>query len=314
MIEEKDIISFKYFLDLFWNNKKIFIFCTLFFVITSIIYAKITKEYFQAISKFVVNVQKTSQIPNLGFLGIASGFGNSPDPANYLDQVIKDESFCQKIIQRKWINGKGDSIYLPDLWKLKFKDSKRDSNFIRKKFIDYFRKKNYLKLVVDTRTGVISLAVEAEDPWLACAINAKVISMLNDYIINSTQSHAKEKRAFIEKRIEEVSQELLNSENDMVKFKEMNMMSNSPKVIVEELRLQRLISKNQEVYLQLVKQYEFAAIDEKNDQSTIEIIRNPEIPIERSKPARKVIVGFSLLIGIFISYLLVYMKEIIKSK
>ena len=80
---------------------------------------------------------------------------------------------------------------------------------------------------------------------------------------------------------------------------------------LEEGRLMRNVTLNQEIYIQFQKQYELTRIEELDDQALVQIVKNPEIPIVRSKPKRKVIVIFSFFIGMFSGAFLVLFINIL---
>jgi uncharacterized protein involved in exopolysaccharide biosynthesis len=117
----------------------------------------------------------------------------------------------------------------------------------------------------------------------------------------SFRSQAQEKRKFIEERIAEVSIDLEKSENSLATFRERNMTTFAPKVFLEEQRLLRNQAMNQEIYIQLKKQYELARIEEKNDQPLIEVLQKPEIPIIRASPQRTKIVVLATMLGFVFS-------------
>lgn len=156
------------------------------------------------------------------------------------------------------------------------------------------------------KTGILTLTVNMPDPKLAYEMNVFTLNNLSNYIRNSIQSQIKEKRYFIEKRIQEVKCNLEASENALALFKERNIMSTSPKVVLEEIRLNRNVTLNQELYIQLQKQYELALIEEKDDQALIQIIKNPEIPLQRSKPDRKKILLIGTILGLMAGGVFVY--------
>lgn len=80
-------------------------------------------------------------------------------------------------------------------------------------------------------------------------------------------------------------------------------MASSPQVLIEEARLLRQVTMNQEIYIQFQKQYELARIEELDDQTLIMVVMKPEIPIFRSKPKRVKIVAVFLLIGITFGFI-----------
>ena len=82
-------------------------------------------------------------------------------------------------------------------------------------------------------------------------------------------------------------------------------MSRSTQVMLEEARLARRASLNQEIYIQFQKQFELAKIEEMDDQSLLQIVQNAEIPIQRIKPKRKQIIVIAFVCGIFAGTILV---------
>ena len=152
----------------------------------------------------------------------------------------------------------------------------------------------------DSKAGVLVLTTEFCYPELAFQVNNYLLQLINEYILNSLKGQAKEKRTFIEERISEISEDLKVSENRLARFKERNLDTDAPKVFLEEQRLLRQVTLNQELYIQLKKQYELARIEEKNDQPLIEILQRPEIPLWRSMPKRKLMVIIGTIVGAFI--------------
>ncbi len=113
----------------------------------------------------------------------------------------------------------------------------------------------------DERTRILTISSNAPDPQLAFDFNTFTLDFVSDYICNSLQTQEREKKLFVEERIGEVKKDLAHSENALARFRERNILSRSPQVELEEGRLRRQVMLNQEVYLQLQKQYEMARIE-----------------------------------------------------
>ncbi len=175
--------------------------------------------------------------------------GGSVDPSEYLDRVIQDQQFLTSLYERKWFFG-GDSLALEEI--LEIEKDTTESNWqhrYRMARLDKIRRGNILSLDKD-RTGILTLRSNAPDPQLAHDLNRYTLDWISDYIRNSLQTQAREKKSFIEERLNEIRADLQRSENALVRFKERNM-STSPKVMVEEGRLTRQVTLNLEMYLQL---------------------------------------------------------------
>ena len=77
----------------------------------------------------------------------------------------------------------------------------------------------------DQKTSVISINTTFKSPLLAYSINKFVVDGLRNYIKNNIESKSKNNRVFIEKRLNEVRQELLDAENDYMKFSEKHIFT-----------------------------------------------------------------------------------------
>jgi uncharacterized protein involved in exopolysaccharide biosynthesis len=282
-------------------------------VIVSVIIALVSQPQYSTKSIFFTKVADQdglAQYADLAMLaGVNLGASKSMDPANYLDKVLQDEQFLENILKRKWQFDK-DSLFLAQIWKLKYNAKISNAQFMfEKKKVEYLRKGGYLILGKNIKTGLLTLTTTFESPQLAYEINCYILKLFQEYIRTDRKSQAKDKTRFIADRIIEVKQNLEKSENELTAFREKNAMSNAPRVATEEMRLVRNVTINQEIYLQLQKQYEMARIDELNDQPLIQIVQNPEIPYIKVKPKRKNIVIMGFILGLFTSLGLINIQQ-----
>lgn len=260
-------------------------------------------EIFSTSTIFLTKTGKQGGGENLGQLaalaGINIGSSSNVDPSQYLDLVIQDKKFIETLYKRKWFF-KGDSLPLekilsiePDTtlpnWEYRY--------FIRK--IDAFRN-GMLSLGKDRKNGLLILSSNAPDPQLAYDLNIFTLDFISSYIRNSLKNQAKEKRLFIEDRIKESKEVLEKAEDALAKFKGSNLMTRSPQAILDEARLSRDVTMNQELYIQFQKQYELARIEELNDQTLVQVVREAEVPVFRDKPKRKLMVEISFMAGLFL--------------
>ena len=306
-----DIIQF------FWKYKIIIVLTTALTTVLAVVYCFLAKETFTTQTLLFT---KTSNSSNPSFsnfaslAGITLGGKNNVDPSDYLDKVIIDKWFLSSILNKKW-KFKEDSLYLHQIWELEPDTTLPDWKYrYEMEKLEYVRAQQVITIKKDKKTGILSLIVKAPDPVLAYDLNLYIIEKISDYIRNSIQSQAKEKRMFIENRINEVKIDLENSENALALFRERNIASSSPKIILEEMRLTRDVTMNQEIYIQFQKQYELALVEEKDDQTLVQIIKNPEIPIYRTTPKRKEIVLLSCFIGFFIGGLIALPFHLLKKR
>lgn len=291
-----------------WKGKYILIACTFLTTVAGIIYALLATEMFSSYSLFITKTGKQS-VGNLSQLaslaGVNIGNNSEVDPADYLDKVIQDKDFLAMLYEKKWLF-KGDSLPLEQILKIKIDTTVQNWKYVHfMNKIEAVRKGKILTLKKDPKTSLLTLSSIATDPQLTFDLNVFTLNYLRNYIRNSIKSQAKEKRIFIEERIVESKSELENSEDALAKFRGRNSMTNSPQMMLEEARLARQVAMNQEIYIQFKKQYELAKIEELDDQPLIQVIRGADVPIERIKPKRTMIVIISFICGFFIGAALV---------
>jgi uncharacterized protein involved in exopolysaccharide biosynthesis len=306
-----DEIDLKEIIHIIWH-KKLFIFgISIISLIIAGIIAFVSKPAFESTAKLITKTPGSRGGNGLSQLASLAGvnLGNSSaevDPSEYLPDVIKDYDFTQSILQKKWLN-MGDSLHLYQLLKMQPDTTQINWRLVfEKQIADDFRRENHITLSKDTKTGILTLSTVFPTQQLAYDVNKYCLELLNQYIQNSMKSQAKDKRQFIEHRLNEVKNELTNNENHLVAFKDRNVNISSPKAYLEEQRLVREIEFSQQIYIELQKQYEMARIQELNDLPLIEVIQQPEKPIVRTKPARKQIIIIGLLVGLFSGIILAF--------
>jgi len=292
-----------------WKGKYIIAACTVISTVLGVIYALTATEIFSTSTTFILKTKGGGGGGSLGQLaaiaGINMGSNNNADPSDYLDKILQDKEFIAKLYEKKWFF-KGDSLPLEQIFELEPDTTvpNWEYAFFMKK-INAVRKGGILSVNKDVKTGILTLASNAPDPQLAYDLNLFTINYISNYIRNSLKTQAKEKRIFIEERIKETKEELTNAENALAEFKERNLASIAPKVALEEGRLMRNVTLNQEIYIQFQKQYELTRIEELDDQALIQVVKSAEVPVLRNKPKRKLLVMISFISGMFSGIVLI---------
>lgn len=286
-----------------WKGKYIIAACTVIVTALGVIYALIATEIFSTSTTFILKTKGSSGGGSLSQLaslaGINMGSNNNIDPSDYLDKIVQDKEFISKLYEKKWFF-KGDSLSLEQVFEIKPDTTIPNFEYVFfMEKIETIRKGKVLSINKDAKTGILTLTSNAPDPQLAYDLNLFTINYISNYIRNSLKTQAKEKRIFIEERIKETKEELTKAENALVEFKERNLASIAPKVALEEGRLMRNVTMNQEIYIQFQKQYELTRIEELDDQALVQVVKSADVPIMNSKPKRKMIVIFTFILGLF---------------
>jgi uncharacterized protein involved in exopolysaccharide biosynthesis len=150
----------------------------------------------------------------------------------------------------------------------------------------------------DSKTGMIQLAVELRAPVLAAAVANAFAEELNRFNREVRQSQARTRRIFVEARVREVSADLAEAEEAVRRFLTSNRdYDNSPRLRFEYARLQRALTVQQELYLDLRRQLDAARIAEADDLPAITIVEAAIPPERRSGPWRLLWLAASLVLS-----------------
>lgn len=132
---------------------------------------------------------------------------------------------------------------------------------------------------VDRPSGVVTFEVETFNPQLSALIARRLLELLNRFNLETRQSQAAAERRFTEVRLTEAKGELLEVENRLQAFLEVNRdVGTSPLLRFRQERLEREVGIRQAVVSALAQNYEQARIDEVRDIPVITIVEEPEAP------------------------------------
>jgi len=139
----------------------------------------------------------------------------------------------------------------------------------------------------DQRTSIIRIAITLPTPVLSAAVANAFGEELNRFNREVRQSQARGRRIFAEDRVKEVSAELVNAEVAIRDFFASNReYQNSPRLVFEYNRLQRSLTVQQELYLDLRRQLDAARLAEVDDLPVITIVETAIPPQRKSGPRR----------------------------
>ena len=163
----------------------------------------------------------------------------------------------------------------------------------------------------DEESGLHTLSVNGlENESLTIQINKKAFSSIVDYSNEVTNSKGKEKREFIDARLNDVKIDLDEAENNMLKFLENNKNLNSPSLILIKERLQRDVELQNQLFLSLSTELELAKINEKDSTSSVFLLDQTSIsPYKTDRGVIESIIILCVLFG-----LLCFTFEIVKNR
>ena len=294
---------------------------TLLFMSVSIFLASFV--YFQFIADPVYTA-KASVIPTggsggdfSGLTGAAAQIGLSFPVAN--ESIAWDELFFEILrsdgIKRKLLNTefqlkKSQQVQTLRQLLLNHLDLENKPSEIGE-----IRINNYLKKrvrVTKTRfSPLIHIQMDAHDPLLASNMINTLVHLSNEMQVDIKTRQMGQKRQFIEERIVEVKKELSQAESGLKNFRERNRRPNkSPSLLLEESRLMRDVTLQNNLYLTLQTQFEEAKIEEVERTPMVEIVDEPVPPLDKTSPRVIMSTILTTFLGIVFLFFIIISKEV----
>ena len=148
-----------------------------------------------------------------------------------------------------------------------------------------------IEISENIETSIVTVSVEASEPKLAADIAKALILELDLHQKKFQTEQIVKKRIFIEERIKEVKINLVKSEEELKDFREQNRnYSDSPSLLLEFERILRELEVQKQLYITLKREYEMTQIKEVEDSDIFHILDEPEIPLNKTRPKKKLIV------------------------
>ena len=163
----------------------------------------------------------------------------------------------------------------------------------------------------NSKTGIITINVYANEPKLSASINNAIITELDQHQKNYDKEKTVSTKRFIQDRISKTKIELESAEENLKVFTERNRrIENSPNLLLEQQRLSREVAVLTGVYTTLKQQLEITKIEELKESEYVIVLDHPEIPLAKAKPRRKTMILMSGFSGILLSVFLAFIKEL----
>lgn len=199
-------------------------------------------------------------------------------------QLVRSRQFLRPIVQAKYeVESAGKTVTrsLVEILDPKTSDPKLRVGLAVDKLM------SAVDVSVAPRTGLITLAVTADQPRLAQQINEEILLKINDLNVARRRGRVGAERQFVERRLAEVGLDLRRAENTLQEFLRQNRdYTNSPMLTFEHTRLNREVLLQHTMYTSLSQAYEQAKIEEVRDTPLISVIGEPEVPVHANARGR----------------------------
>jgi uncharacterized protein involved in exopolysaccharide biosynthesis len=153
----------------------------------------------------------------------------------------------------------------------------------------------------DQKSKVISISAETTSPALSQLIVQQVGKLLEVFVQEKSRTRGGAKAVFAEARLVDARREMDEAEDILRRFLEGNrnfQTSADPSVRLKGLRLETELRLRQQLVSAIAMNREQALLEEKNDIPILNLLDPANLPIDKSKPARLVLILLvTMLVG-----------------
>lgn len=150
-------------------------------------------------------------------------------------------------------------------------------------------------------SGLMTVSASSGNPRLSARLNERFIEHLRTRVRELQTEKTRRNLRFVEKRFEEVKQELDAAENRLVQFLERNKgvlaAGSKPQLESRRERLRREVGFKEQLYSQMQKQVTQTRLQLQKEQPVVTIAEKPAPPAQPSAPNRTLNVVLSLFLG-----------------
>ncbi len=169
--------------------------------------------------------------------------------------------------------------------------------------------KDRIVVFVSPKTGTIGVSVMMPDPVASAFLAELLVDRLTESVINYKIEKSQINLEFVEERFEEAKVAYELSQEQLANFTDKNRNIANSIVQNEYERLQNELDIAFEVYKGLATQLEQAKIKVKEETPVFTVLHPVQIPSEKAKPKRALIVVLSVFAGMIIGISIVLFKS-----
>jgi len=152
----------------------------------------------------------------------------------------------------------------------------------------------------DLKSRLLTISVETRSPELSQQMVREMVHLLEEMVMTKAQTRGGVKAAFANKRLKEAREEMAHAEEGFRSFLDANrnyMASPDPAVRLKGLRLENELRLRTQLVTNLAIGLEQALLEEKNDLPILNVLDPGNLPIQKSKPSRSVMIMLATLLS-----------------
>lgn len=160
--------------------------------------------------------------------------------------------------------------------------------------------KERISIYTDPKIGIVYVEVEMPDPQAAAELGKITINLLTKYISEYKTRKSSEDLIFAKNQLDEAKKEFKAIQGKLANFRDSNLGTLTALAKSKENELQSEYELKFNIYNLLAEQVENAKLKLQEDTPLFETIQPIQLPYEKSKPKRKLIVIAFVMIGFII--------------
>jgi len=145
----------------------------------------------------------------------------------------------------------------------------------------------------DLKSGVISINVETRSPQLSQQVAQQAAQLLIEFVTTQQRTKGGAKARFVRQRVQDVEADISRTEDTLRQFLQANrnyQTTTDPEVRLKGARLEFELQTKRQILIGLNVSLEQALQQEKDDTPLVNILDTGNLPIEKSRPGRAIIV------------------------
>lgn len=169
----------------------------------------------------------------------------------------------------------------------------------RERLEGYEALRRVTRLEVDSRSGVVTVAVSMRDGELAAHTANALLDALNAYFVDTRAARATENRRFLERKVQESRSALRAAEENLQQFQAQNrQIGLAPQLQLEQTRLLREFRLQEQLFLALSQQLELAKMEETRRVPVLEFLDRAFAPPTPARPRKALSIVLGALLGL----------------
>jgi len=153
---------------------------------------------------------------------------------------------------------------------------------------------------INVENGLMGIRVTTSSPELSTSVSESYLRHLEQRVRSIRTGKAKQNLEFVDKRFEQVKDELRAAEERLAQFVDRNQNLNSAQLRTERDRLQRQVEFKSDLFSEIQTQRTQAQIELQRVSPVITVVEAPTPPLKPSAPSRILIIVLSAILGGFL--------------